>query len=591
MKAYKITTENLVYGVAFILALGLRLFQLGAGPLSDIEAGWALQALGLAHAGPVMMGAQPAYILLTSQLFYIFSDTNFLARFFPALAGSLIIWLPYCFRSWMGDSSWLHRAGLVMAFGLAIDPGLVSISRQAGSLMPAISFTLLALACLYNRRMILTGIFTGLALLSGLAFLQGLLILGISWGFFQLVNKKFDQAPPEDESGQPSVEPISSRSIGIALAALGGTILVVGTLFLRFPQGLGALAETIPAYINALIKPSGIPALRLPASLLVYQTLLLILGIVSAVHVWFGDQADNRTRQMVAGMSIWFIVALLLPLLYVGRQVADMAWALIPLWALAAIEISRLLITDQEDTLTRLVSAGLGLLIIVLTVVSWINLLSIGRYQVNIAVYWAIIIGAFLLGLIAMLLVASVWSASAARLGVVWALCFILGLQLISNSWGMTIVRQNGAQELWPIPATTGQADQLSQTLSDLSSRNTGLKDQLEIVALVDSPALQWELRQFPNSRFATTLAASESPPVVISLKEAQLPSLAEKYRGQDFVWRLNPDPAWQGVLPPNIINWLAFRQPPLSQDQIILWARSDMFPGGTLGTSDSAVP
>ena len=589
MKANKITTENWLYGLAFFLALGLRLFQLGAGPLSEVEAGWALQALGLAHAGKVMMGAQPAYIILTSQLFYIFGDTNFLARFFPALAGSLIIWLPFCFRRWMGDLNWLHRAGLIMAFGLAIDPGLVSISRQAGSLMPAVSFTLLALACLYNRRMVLAGIFTGLALLSGPAFLQGLLILGISWGFFLFANRRLNQPPSEDGSAEPSLEPISSRSIGIGLAALGGTLFAVGTLFLHFPQGLGALAETIPAYITAMIKPSGIPALRLPLSIFVYQTLLLIFALVCTVHVWFGAQADRHTRQMVVGLSIWTVVALLLPLLYAGRQVADMAWALVPLWALAAIEISRLSITDQDDMLSRLVTAGLGFLIVVLAIVSWMNLLSIGRYQVNVVVYWAIIIGAFLLGFIAMLLVASVWSTSAARLGLVWGLCFILGIQLISNTWGMVIIRQNGAQDLWPIPATTGQADQFKQTLSDLSSRNTGLKDQLEIVSLVDTPALRWELRQFPNSRFGTTLSASESPPVVITQKGADIPSLAENYRGQDFNWRLYP--AWEGVLPPDFINWLAFRKSPLNQDQIILWARSDMFPGGALGTSESAVP
>jgi hypothetical protein len=589
MKAYKITTEHLLYWLAFFLALGLRLFQLGAAPLSDIEAGWALQVLGLAHGGAVALGAQPAYILLTSQFFSVFGDTNFLARLLPALAGSLIIWLPYLYRDWMRDSSWLHRAGLMMAFGLAIDPGLVSLSRQTGSLMPAMAFTLLGFACLYNRRMIWTGIFAGLALLSGPAFLQGLLILGISWGLYRLAWQRFLKPQPDDDNDMPAVESISSRSIQVAVAALVGTLLAAGTLFLRFPQGLGALAETIPAYINSWIKSSGIPILRLPASLLVYQPLLLIFGIIGAVRAWLRVQADQRTHQLMVGLSIWAVVALLLPMLYAGRQVGDMAWALIPLWALAAIEISRSLITEQEDGFTRLIVAGLGLLLFVLAVVGWINLLSIGRYQVNVVVYWAIIIGAFLLGLIALLLVAAVWSTSAARLGVVWAICIVLGLQLFSNTWGMTIVRQNGAQELWTISPTTGQADQLSITLSDLSSWDTGLRDQLGIVVLVDSPALRWELRHFPNARFGSTLSTSESPPVVITQKEAELPNLAEKYRGQDFVWQLYP--GWQGVFPPNFINWLAFRQAPLDQDQIILWARGDIFPGGTSSTSESAVP
>jgi hypothetical protein len=292
---------------------------------------------------------------------------------------------------------------------------------------------------------------------------------------------------------------------------------------------------------------------------------------------------------MIAGLSIWTIVALLLPLLSAGRQVGDMAWAVIPLWAVAAVEISHLLIVDQEDTFSHLVMAGLGLLLCVLAVVSWINVLSIGRYQDNVIIYWAIIIGAFLLGLIAILLVIAAWSSSAARVGAVSALCIVLGVQLFSSSWGMSVVRQNGAQELWPIPARTGQADLLSLTLSDLSSWNTGMKDQLELVALVDSPALRWQLRHFPNARFETSLSESESPPVVITTIDTELPSLVENYRGQDFVWRLYP--GWTRVFPPDFINWLAFRQAPLSQDQIILWARADIFPGETLGTSESVVP
>jgi hypothetical protein len=589
MKAYKITTEYSLYWLIFFLALFMRLFQLGTAPLSDIEAGWALQASGLAQGEAVGLDAQPVYILLTSQLFSIIGDTNFLARYIPALTGSLLIWLPFLFRDWMGDKGWLHRAGLIMAFGLAIDPGLVSLSRQAGSLMPGMVCTLLGLASLHNRRMIWTGFFAGLALLSGPAFIQGALILGISWGVYRLACKRFLQSQPLMEEEISPLEPISSMSIRIALVALAGTLLAVGTLFLRFPQGLGALAETIPAFINTWIKPSGIPVLRLPASLLVYQPLLLIFGIIGAVHIWFKLPDDQRIRRMIAGLSIWTIVALLLPLLSAGRQVGDMAWAVIPLWAVAAVEISHLLIVDQEDTFSHLVMAGLGLLLCVLAVVSWINVLSIGRYQDNVIIYWAIIIGAFLLGLIAILLVIAAWSSSAARVGAVIALCIVLGVQLFSSSWGMSVVRQNGAQELWPIPARTGQADLLSLTLSDLSSWNTGMKDQLELVALVDSPALRWQLRHFPNARFETSLSESESPPVVITTIDTELPSLVENYRGQDFVWRLYP--GWPGVFPPDFINWLAFRQAPLSQDQIILWARADIFPGETLGTSESVVP
>ena len=107
-------------------------------------------------------------------------------------------------------------------------------------------------------------------------------------------------------------------------------------LFLRLPQGLGALADTIPAYLNTWVVSSGIPILRLPASLLVYQPLVLIFGLIGVVRLWFGSWDDPHIRQVVLGLSIWVGVAFLLPLLYAGRQVGDMAWALIPLWALGS---------------------------------------------------------------------------------------------------------------------------------------------------------------------------------------------------------------------------------------------------------------
>jgi hypothetical protein len=600
MKANKLISEYGLYWLAFLLAAGLRFYQLGASMLSESEAGWALQALGIAHGSAVVLDGQPAYILLTSLLFSIIKSTNFLARFIPALAGSLIVWLPYYFRRWMGEDTMLHRAGLVMAFGLAIDPGLVSISRQVGSPMTALAFSLLALACLYNRRMIWLGITTALAVLSGTAFLQGLLVLGLSLGLYLLVRKALVKDEAGENEAQPPSQAISASSIRVAVVAFLITLLAAGTLFLRVPQGLGALADMLSSYLSSFVSTSGIPFLRLPASLLVYQLLVVIFAVAAALRAWLGKWENVRLQRLLVGLSLWAIVAVILPVFYAGRQVSDLSWALIPLWALAATEISRAFLAD-EDIVTRLVAAGLGVFLFLMAIVLWMNLLpigggrqsvvmiTIGGSQVNVVVNWLIILGTVLLAVVAVLLIIAGWSSKAAQIGVVWSLCAALGLFLLANTWGMAIVRQNGAQELWSTSPTLGQSEQFMTTLSDLSSWNTGMRDQLEVVSLYDSPALQWELRDFPYARFESSLSNTESPPVVITVKGTEELALAQQYRGQDFVWKLSP--GWQGAFPPNFINWLAFRQAPLSQEQVILWARSDIFPGGGSTTTGSTLP
>jgi hypothetical protein len=52
-------------------------------------------------------------------------------------------------------------------------------------------------------------------------------------------------------------------------------------------------------------------------------------------------------------------------------------------------------------------------------------------------------------------------------------------------------------------------------------------------------------------------------------------------YLGQDFIFQVFP--GWTQVLPNDLIRWLAYREAPLVQNQVILWARTDLFPGGIL--------
>mgnify|MGYP001765449746 CR=1 FL=1 len=581
MRIRSLTIEDALYLVALGLALGLRLFRLGAAPLTDAEASWALQALGLFSDKPLPLGPQPGYVLLTGLSFAIFSSTNFLARLLPALAGSLLVLLPVVLQPWLGTAGRLRWAGLVLAFGLAVDPGLVALSRTAGSLAPALAFGTLALALFARRWMVAAGIAAGLALLSGPALFHGLLILAVGWGFYRLVEKRRSRQPLEDASDQaPMAELPALQRAGVrsGLVALAGTLLAVGLLFLRAPQGLGALAAALPDYLRGWAAPGAIPALRLPAVLLVYQPVVLLLALLAAWRGWRSLRQGEHLGRLAAGLSLWALAGLVVTMLYPARQVGDLAWVLLPLWGLAALELPHYL-PGLEHRSIRLAALGLAILLCILGIVIWVNLLNVDRYQGDPPLVWLVIGGVVILGLISLLMVAAGWSIVSARLGFIWAACILLGVGMFTALWGMTQVRPQGAQELWSTPPAAGQVDLLVGTLVRLSQATTGLDHEIEIALLDPSPSLRWALRQFHRLSSAAELAVTDAPMIVIAGQEQQTPTLAQRYRGQDLVWRVYP--AWQSSLPPNFITWLAFRQAPLATQNVILWVRSDLFPGG----------
>jgi hypothetical protein len=269
----KIRNEHLLYLLAFLLALGLRLANLGKAPLSDFEAGWALQSLALARGETVTLGALPGYIFPTTLLFFLAESTNFVARFWPALAGSLLVLAPFAFREKLGQ-----RAALIIAFGLAIDPGMVALSRLAGSLMLAIAFTMLAWAFLYRRRYAWGGVAAGLALISGPAVITGCLGLAVAYGLARLLGVfRDDDILPDGHPTQNSHWP--SRADWLQVLIFGaGTLLIVSTLLFRFPQGLAAWADTLSAYLQSWSQNAGIPAGRLLAALFFYAILALVTG-------------------------------------------------------------------------------------------------------------------------------------------------------------------------------------------------------------------------------------------------------------------------------------------------------------------------
>jgi hypothetical protein len=571
MKSRRITFFHFLYFLVLLIAISVRLVNLGAVPLNEGEADLALRAADVSDGKPADYGAQPAYTSLTGLTFDLLGDTNFTARLWPALMGTALVLIPLFFQRRLGQP-----AALIFALGLAIDPGLAEASRQASGTVLALGFTLLALGLAENGLAVWAGIAAGLALLSGPALLPGLLGLALVWGSARLLPRSNPSLIQENNPDQPEAAWWNRRSLRQFFLSTLLTLLLVGTLFLRAPQGISAWLDGLPAYISGWGLPSGVPAMRLLVALPVYQPLALLFGVWGIFSGWL---RGDRTRQV---LSLWFVFALLLALIYPARQMSDLIWALIPLWALAALTLSSNLSVAGAQPAISLAQAAL---IFFLMALGGLNLAALGGMNPDVPGYYTrfgLIGGVVALGAVTTSLVSLGWSWLSARQGLVWGLSTSLAVATLAGLLGATQVRMPGRVDLWqPVPAS-GDIDLLAQTVVDLSYWKTGEKNGIDMTLAVDSAALRWAFRKYPHLAIypeGEQLHLSGSPSIVITRQDLEDPGLSASYRGQDFVYRTYP--GWAGALPAEALRWLAFGLAPQQEEQVILWARVDLFPGG----------
>jgi hypothetical protein len=274
------------------------------------------------------------------------------------------------------------------------------------------------------------------------------------------------------------------------------------------------------------------------------------------------------------------IVALILSLVYQARLVWDVTWTLVPLWALAGIELSRYLRLAKTDKWPML---GEAMLVFVLGAIVWLNLASaasvVGNDQIA-RLRWVVIFGAIVLGVITTILVALGWSSKAAIQGLVLGICITMGLYVSASMWSASQVNATGENELWNPPPYTNRIESLVTTLADLSEKSVGSKNTMEVVAVSEVPSLQWALRDWEEARYSTEVFG-DLPPVLLKSGDESPPSQTVAYRGQGYgLWVY---PAWNGALPLDWPKWLVFREAPHYTDELILWARGDLFPDGSM--------
>ncbi|MCS7247560.1 MAG: hypothetical protein NZ840_04885 [Anaerolineales bacterium] len=568
------------------IAALIRFSALGRAPLTDSEAELALQAWQIAQGEPTVIQTYPLEVLVSSALFFLFGSSNFWARFLAAASGTLLILIVTSLHQRLGTP-----LTLVLAFIVAIDPALVAQSRQMGSVMPALAALGAVLLFASQARWGWVGIALGFGILSGPPFWFGSLLLLLVAIAFSAMEKRLASLSDSSQALWEQLLPAKDafRTIGGATLL---TLLFSSTLFLFYLRGLGAILAPLLSFLAGWAQTSSVSIPHLLLALGVYQPLAILFGGVSIVrsllkHPLHPPSLSQRWQRLLA---LWLGVALLLAIVYPGRQMGNLVWAILPLWILAAQEITRWVETLEQPWWATLILGGVTFVLLALF---WLQLAaysSLAAYGIADWLRFAGVFSSLALIALSVWLAEMVWSPRLAWQGMILGALVAFALYTVSAVWGVAFSlpwSQVFRQELWKPYPQIGDADLILKTVHDLSRRKTGRADSLPILIAVDSPALRWLLRHqtqltvLPEDQALARLSAwsvGEPPPLLITPATIENPPLSAAYRGQDFNWEYQPN--WQG-LPPFPLNWWLFRHGTWEIRPIILWARVDLFPDG----------
>jgi hypothetical protein len=411
-------------------------------------------------------------------------------------------------------------------------------------------------------------VFAGLALLSGPWVWLGLLGIGITWALISSYTHKL--AMQQASAGlvdAVSTPELSWTNLRQALIWGVGTLLVLGSLLIFSPKGLSGFVLSLWDFIKGWFTLSPVPAWQPALALPAYELLPLGFGIAGAVRSILKKDPPG------IWLGVWTLVAILLAIVYPNRQVGDLAWALIPLWALAALELGRHFDFAGNNVWEL---AAITAVVIIFIIFGWLNTATLTTMDLaapltRTRIY--MLLAVVFLIILSLLLAATGWSAAVARLGGVWGAVVCLTLYTIALSTGTASLRQPLTYELWPPGPRPARLDIMLKVANQISEINRGDPAQLNLTILaMESPSLHWLFRDWKVTD-VNELAPDSSPEMILTPPGDV--KLSATYRGEPLVVSQVVD--WGHATSAQWLKWFVYKQIPAASQQVDLWVRSDL--------------
>lgn len=610
-----LSVERLLYGVAIVVALWLRLWALGAQPLSPWEASNSWPAWLTASALTVESAPSPnsaLYYGLQWLLFWFGVNNDAGARFWSAVAGVALVVLVWWWRDVLG-----RRVALITTFLLAIDSWLLAFSRLADGAIVSVGLVLLALVAVSQ----VAAQPASVRWKQVLAVSMGLLVVSgpMGWNFLPVAAlwvwlnwSGLSAAGIQERTWLLWVAGSAAFGATFLFARMDGVAWLASGTSVWLSQFDGGIAGPMLPLITG---GYGIwwPWQRLWAD----AAPLLPLGIGGlALLVLRLSAVEAHSRNMLtlcAGWLLWGVVLAMLP----GRSPLALPVLGLPLLILSAFALDALLRNLPRDLDWREVGAViLTLTILLVSGHFWLTALLASRnYDPILAQATMVIFGLVLAILIAFALWANrrdaAWVA-ASMVSVLLVVFYVRGTWKLS--FGNVLTEPAG----WQATVAHPEVRLLVSDMETLSAHRSGDPYQLpvqvqiaphatrddRVVPARPDPVLGWELRNMRNLTWvASPSVAQDADPLPLVVTPATLGEeipqldLPNNYAGSRYhvdAWWL-PETLSNGesTLPPEAEEewgrtfvasvqpwwrWLIYREAteaPQNRD-VILWAPLD---------------
>ncbi|GEM_PF-1269476 len=581
----------LFVGLILLLAIFFRFAGLAALPLSSDEARLAVQAVEIGQQRDFQPISQPLYVILTTLIFDLFKAGTFTARFIPALSGVLLVLLPFLLIS--KPSGFPEKKKVLLAFILAIDPVLISWSRQADSLMPVIFLTALIIGLAATNRQLPAIILLPLAGMGGERFFP-ILIAGI---FAVLLTMIIDTLMIQSQTDVFLIlKHQVSRESGKAFLL---SFFLCGTACLAFPSGISAIGDGLALGLrpNPIHDFRSVGNLPLLIALFVYEGAGFVLFLIALIQ-----NIKNGEKTKVFIMSVILSAAAFLILLNQG--ILFLPWLVIPLWYFGADVLLKItpLRKSEVDIYTffaLLIPPALSLFLLFRAA----EMLKLGDLSLPLTVYWQnqqlvtplsrfhayllIILICIVVFAILLPMVLEYFSPGRIRRGLLHGTLIVVLYGTILNAWSAAGLHHasddpfqtgtSGRHELSLGSQIQQIPNELSAVLQESGWRSVGfLRPDEGLVLISDDPMLRWEFINKPQVTFSKILSPAASTPAFVITAGQETDELKSGSIGMISDWKSTDN--WQTYTPTDWFRWLLYREPVIQKQTITLWQNAADF-------------